>query len=110
MRQKADWVEQARRRQETRRTAADSQGVWLLGERLRLTAVPGERDGFAAGDGMLILTRRPGDDQEERRLALGKAFLEQEGREVLPASLCRMHRRGEMCIRDRRTGDRRWNR
>lgn len=33
---------------------------------------------------MLILTLRPGDDQEERRLALDKAFLEQEGREVLP--------------------------
>ena len=92
VRQKADWVEQARRRQETRRTAADSQGVWLLGKRLRLTVVPGERDGFAAGVGVLILTLRPGDDQEERRLALVKAFLEQEGREVLPASLCRMHR------------------
>lgn len=60
VRQKTDWVERARRRQETRRTAADGQGVWLLGERLRLTAVPGERDGFAAGDGMLILTLRPG--------------------------------------------------
>lgn len=54
--------------------------------------VPGERDGFAAGVGVLILTLRPGDDQEERRLALVKAFLEQEGRQVLPASLCRMHR------------------
>ena len=41
VRQKTDWVERARRRQETRRTAADGQGVWLLGERLRLTVVPG---------------------------------------------------------------------
>ena len=93
VRQKASWVEQARRKQEARRTAADGRGLWLLGERLRLETAAGERDGFTAGDGALTLTLRPGEDNlEARRLALVKAFLEQEGREVFPEALRRMYR------------------
>lgn len=90
LRARADWIARALARQEARRPVADDSGVLLLGRRLPVRVLPGERDeAHIEGDGLAVCLRDPGD--EARRRELIRQALDRAGRPVLEDSLRRMY-------------------
>lgn len=87
---KADWIARAQARQKARRPAAQDSEVVVLGRRLPVRVLPGERDEAHIGrDALTVCQRDPRDAVRRRELV--RQELERAGRPVLEDSLRRMY-------------------